>query len=759
MPTMTPLRNIAYPSTQPQYPQRTVQQTPTVYYQLSTANKSFRDMHYFLKSIGIKNNKYHLILYDKDLAGIDPHDPMLPTYMKQKVLRECLRNFWYFIREVVRIPSPGGTGGGVRYELHRGNLALNFCLMLNFNIFLELPRQHYKTISAICWFLWVYLFGTSNSEITFLHKKLEESSLNLQRLKDIRDLLPSYLQMSQPYSTNGKKVKPSNTILKIVHPLNNNKIRTAPSARNKVAAANLLRGRTIPVLWADEWGFIPYNDIIYLNTVPAFKTASLIAKQNGAPYGILLTTTPGFLTEDSGKVAYNMKEDSTEFNEAWYDLPYQQILEIIDANSKSNFVYIKFTYQQLGRSEAWFKDICKEMLFRWDDIRREVLLEWSLGTSNSPFSTEDLECIARLVREPIKIVYFLGKYIFNIYELIELRGGVPLYPPLVGVDVSGGYNRDASAICCVDSRTTRVFADLKCNYISTPELARVIYELVTKYFPNAVVNVERNGGFGASVLAKLINSPIKKNLYYEIKDKVIEEMNDGTRTIKRTQKTKVYGLDSTKAKRDLLIQILRERVDNHKDKFVSKRIYDELVGMEVKRNGKIEHSSNSHDDLTFAYLMALYIWYEGKDLKERFNITKTTIKTDETIDEVMYGLEEKYSDIITEIADASPMADDQEYKTQLKEFAKAQGKLYAQWVNEQLARDDAALNKLLRKKDGREAYAKEYNMNPNDIELESRAYGIPNEVFLNFNRDGSEIDYNNPHKNPNNKIPTMWDKL
>ena len=409
------LQNIAYSN----YPTRTVS-SPTVYYQLSTTNTSFRNMHYFLKSIGIKNNKFHLILYDKDLAGVDPHDPTLPSYMKQKVFRECLINYWYFIREVVRIPDPGGTGGGVKYELHRGNLAMNFCLMLNLNTNLELPRQHYKTISAICWFLWVYQFGTSNSEITFLHKKLDESTLNLQRLKDIRDLLPSYLQMSQEFSANGKKVKPTNTVLKMVHPINNNKIRTAPSARNKVAAANLLRGRTIPVLWADEWAFIPYNDIIYLNTVPAFKTASLIAKRNGAPYGILLTTTPGFLTEDSGKVAYDMKEDATEFNEAWYDLPYQQIMEIIEANSKSNFVYIRYSYQQLGRSEQWFKDICKDMLFKWDDIRREVLLEWSLGTSNSPFSTEDLETVARLVREPIKIVYFLGKYIFNIYEEVSI---------------------------------------------------------------------------------------------------------------------------------------------------------------------------------------------------------------------------------------------------------------------------------------------------------------------------------------------------
>jgi hypothetical protein len=169
---------------------------PTIYYQLSTNNKSFRDMHYYLRSIGIKNNKFFLALVDKDLAGVDPHDPKLNQFMKQKIFRECMVNYWYFLREVIRIPDQGGTG--VRYFLHRGNLAYNYCTMLNMNIFLELPRQQYKTISAICRFIYLYNFGTTNSEMIFLHQKMSESKLNLQRMKNIIDMLPSYLRMNKP---------------------------------------------------------------------------------------------------------------------------------------------------------------------------------------------------------------------------------------------------------------------------------------------------------------------------------------------------------------------------------------------------------------------------------------------------------------------------------------------------------------------------------------------------------------------------------
>ena len=733
---------------------------PIVYYQLSTSNKSFRDMHYYLRSIGIKNNKFFLALIDKDLAGVDPFDPKLNQYMKQKIFRECMVNYWYFIREVIRIPDQGGNGA--KYELHRGNLAFNYCSMLNLNIFEELPRQQFKTISAICRYIYIYNFGTTNSEIKFLHQKMSESKLNLERMKNIIDMLPSYLRMNKTYSSQGRKNKGKDTIEKLVHPLNGNTVTTAPSARNKFAASNILRGRTVPLVWADEWAFIPFNDTIYLSGVPAFKTASLNAKKNGAPYGFLLTTTPGFLATEEGLTAYNMKEEATPFNEAWYDMTYQQIMEIINANTKSNFVYIKFTYQQLGRSEEWYKSICKDMLFKWEDIRREVNLEWSLGTSNSPFTTEDLETVARLVKEPRKIVYFLGKYIFNIYDEIELRNGMPKYPPLIGVDVSGGYNRDSSAICCVDSFTTKVFADLKCNYISTPELASVIYELVTKYMNNAVVNVERNGGYGASVLAKLIHSNIKKNLYFEIKDKIIEEQNTGTRVIRRTRKTKVYGLDSTKTKRELLIQILRERMDNHKDKFVSKRIYDELVGMEVKKSGKVEHSANTHDDLVFAYLMAMYMWYEGKDLKEHFNITKTTIKTDESIDEPVYGLDENLGDITEELRDASRNDDaSNDYVNDLKKFAAAHGKLYQEWALAEQAKDQAALKKMLRNKAAREAYAKEYNISKEELDyLYGDDSSIPNEAFVGFTKDHyDDMKYLDPRTNPNNKVPPIWHNL
>lgn len=153
---------------------------------------------------------------------------------------------------------------------------------------------------------------------------------------------------------------------------------------------------------------------------------------------------------------------------------------------------------------------------------------------------------------------------------------------------------------------------------------------------NTIVNIERNGGFGASILSNLLKSKIKQNLFYEIKDRVVEERSQGVNTIKKSQKVKVYGLDNTRDTRELLMEILRDRMRLHKDKFVSPILYKELKTLEVKKNGRIEHVSTGHDDQVFSYLMALYVWCYGKDLMERWGLQKGTLKTDEDLEEGIF---------------------------------------------------------------------------------------------------------------------------
>ena len=235
---------------------------------------------------------------------------------------------------------------------------------------------------------------------------------------------------------------------------------------------------------------MPYNKEVYLAATPAFSTASQNAKRNGAPYGMVLTTTPGDLLTDSGIYAYDIRNKATPWNEKYYDFNWEQLEGLRKSNTNNTFFLISYSYQQLGSGQEYFTRMVTEMNKEWPAIRREVMLEWAETANNCPFSQEELDIIKSFNREPIRQVLFgkFGQYVFNIYEDIDLS-----YPPIIGVDVAGATFNDSSAITVIDSHTTRVCATLNCNYMPADDLAEVLYELVVKYMPNAIINIERNG--------------------------------------------------------------------------------------------------------------------------------------------------------------------------------------------------------------------------------------------------------------------------
>ena len=566
--------------------------------------------------------------------------------------------------------------------------------------------------------------------MAFLHKNMDGAKDNLQTLKTLRDMLPPYLIMKERMLPDGKVDKGKDNMTEMVNPFNNNSIKVFASATNKARAASLLRGKTLTILWYDEYGFLPYNSIIYMNAAPAYKTASMNAKRNGAPYGILLTTTPGFMSTDEGREAYTTKESATKFSESWYDLTYNQLMQIINANTKSDFVYIKFTYQQLGCSEEWFNEICRLLKNSWPDIRREILLEWSTGVENSPFREEDLNILQGLIRQPISEVYLLGKYRFETYLQADTR----TYPPIIGVDVAAGYKQDSSTITVIDSLTTKVLGCMNCNYISAFDLARCIEFIVKNWMPNAVVNIERNGGYGSSVISRLIKAGLKKNLYYEIKDVTVEERQDGVHAYKQKIRTKVYGLNSTRDVRKQLIDILIDRVENHKDKIISPIIYNELLGMEIKRNGKVEHSDSTHDDQVFSMLMALWVWYEGINLGERYGIKKSSIRTDDDIDEPVDWFNDDTVDIVDSFNTKEEL--DLNIEADINAAIKAGGVQMNDFIEKQRMKERQQYEALINTPLGERAYRTKFNI-PKDQPLNkyintNGQFDLPDSIFTGF---------------------------
>ena len=254
-------------------------------------------------------------------------------------------------------------------------------------------------------------------------------------------------------------------------------------------------------------------------------------------------------------------------------------------------------------------------------------------------------------------------------------------------------------------------------------------------------------GFGSTVIAKLIKMGLKKNLYYEIKDVVVEERQDGVHAYKQKVRTKVYGLTSTKAVRQLLIDILLERVENHKDKIISPIIYNELLGMEIKRNGKVEHSASTHDDQVFSMLMALYMWYEGVNMGERFGMKKTTIKTDDEIDEQI----DYYNDDTVEIVDHFNQEDElsEEIEHDIQSAIKAGGTPIQEFLDQRRAQEKAQFETLIQTPLGERAYRQTYNI-PDSVPLsnyfnDATGYKVPDSIFYGFYNTNTGEFYDMPN--------------
>lgn len=252
-------------------------------------------------------------------------------------------------------------------------------------------------------------------------------------------------------------------------------------------------------------------------------------------------------------------------------------------------------------------------------------------------------------------------------------------------------------------------------------------------------------GFGISVIQRLVKTSIKKNLYFEIKDRVFEDRyENGIKLPPSKQRVRVYGTNSDKAVRKRLIEILYERVDFHKDKFIAPILHKELETMEIKKSGKVEHADGCHDDQIFSYLMALRIWYDGENLVENFGLRKNTIKTDEDEDIENIDIEsENYEKVSIDNTIYDEDFDEEKLKLEKSlDFVKdaARYKLAQQFITEQYLKDLEERKSLFSlDKDLMEAYEKKYNIDHDESNMGGNSYVTLPDSYFDMEEDEEDI--------------------
>lgn len=598
-------------------------------YDLDTTNISFLQTAADLKKVGVENNMFFLALYDKSLLGVDPFSQGLSRDMIERISLECIRNPWYFLRECVRIPEQGGAvgpGSGSPFILHRGNLAASYCFFNNVDFYLVIPRQCFKTWSTLALILWAFLFGTTNSSITFVNKKQKDADRNLKNFKAAKAALPIFMQqkykiVESEYEPDVKKIdKGIDNIRTMENPITHNVIESMPSAGSEEAADGIGRGYTSPVQFYDEVEFTKWIGTILKASAPAYLRAQETAEKNGAIHCRMLITTPGNIDSQPVMESQATRDNCGQFTEKIYDIPVKEFREgYMEANSRNGMMYIEFNYKQIGMDQKWYKKVCE--LLEWDKIKikREILLQRIRGTTDSPFDPEDLEQINDYRKEPIKEIVLRKLFLFYIYEEIDRDT-----PYLIGVDCATGRNEDSTAIVCVDPYTLHPVACLKTPLMGAVQTTQVIGDIINKYMPRGVLCIEDNHT-GSAIVDMIRNSPIAGNLYYDI-DKMltpstVSKLDDKRMVEVEAENRRYWAIQTTGTSREAMMSILLIRAHENRDAFVCRELIDELNSLIKKSNGKIEAAPGSHDDVVMAYLMAMYVYHHGTKLA-RYGIVR-----------------------------------------------------------------------------------------------------------------------------------------
>lgn len=560
--------------------------------QYNTKNLSFLKMYTILKDFGIKNCDFFLELNDESLIDVDPFDENLDEITKIRIINEIHNNLWYFLREIVRIPAAGENR---HYELTRATLAIPWAILNDLSSFVVLPRQCYKTYSICSIYEWLFYFNCKNTE--FMMFSYSDSILqgNLGRIKEIRDTLPKYLNLYNPITD-----KDNAREMKFVTDGFYNHIRIKAPAKSPEEASRVGRGFSCAIMWFDELNFIPNIDEIYDSSSFAYKTVAEIAKKNHSHHHRIMSSSVGRLAEDSGLWGFNFLNSCCDFTEKMYDYDSKTVKEMVLKNSTNNFLRIEYMYYDLGKPDTYLEEMRKDSTSE-EAFEREVLNKWMKSGSQHPLGKDLVDKISNQIHEPSDILVIDDVYFLKLYRKISEMDFDKQY--ICGVDTGGNLLQDFSTFVVVDPTNYEVVAVLRSNQFSTNRFSKCIANLLVNVFTNSVVIVERNY-IGIALCDYLTENGfgLSSRIYYGEDDKP--------------------GFATTAQTRPVLYKdLLRIAVINQYKYIHDSHIINEIISLEITRNGRIDHPKGGHDDTLMAYLFTRWFLTYAKNASKYIDVS------------------------------------------------------------------------------------------------------------------------------------------
>lgn len=598
----------------------------------STKNQSFIDLANVFKKMGLKNYYFHLALHDPDLEFVDPFADNLSPQTIVKIANEIAVNPWYFFREIAQTPD-STSDNRMFFRANRANISLFWCFFNHCQYFLIQPRQTGKSYSTDIIMMYLLCFRKSLKLLLYT-KDSQLRMLNVIRLRTLIATLPAYLNpLTRKDSNNSEGI----TVLS-----NNNYYNTIIAQESEDAAYKKGRGNTVEVRQCDEVAFCKLNYITIPSMGSAMDAARMNALAQGKETASIFTTTAGKKDTPHGRWAYEVWNESAQFDEKYYDsFNAEEFEKRVRADSNPSDPLAKtfglfqvqgtFSHRQLGYTDEWLIENMSRNKVTGEDALRDYYNVWTSGTESSPFTVEQAQMIKNSETDPLfrdigKFGIVINWYV-NQHELSDLFNHCPI---IVGLDSSSAIGKDACSLTFVNALDLNIIGTASINKVNLFQYSQWLCDLIIR-FPKLLL-VPENRSSAQGIIDFLIETlPAHGiNPFKQIFNTIVHEKDENQRTFLNMDAhpnpasvanmyRSTFGYSTSgkgRYSRDNLYgETFYRAIDIIADKVKDKKLIRELLGL-VIIDGRIDHGSDKedHDDQVISWLLACWFIFNGRNV-------------------------------------------------------------------------------------------------------------------------------------------------
>ena len=545
---------------------------------------------------------------------------------------KCLKDPIYAIESYLETEDRT-QGGFVPFKLFPRQKELVSAYKVHDHNIVMKPRQAgiSTTTAAYLAVLTALASNKSTQKILIAANKQETAKEFLKKIRDFTVQLPAWMDVYRPGGSESwfDPEKNSSSHYKL---WNGSEVKAVASSKDA------LRGYTPSVIVVDEAAFIEGNkgEEFYTAAQPSLSTGGR---------SILISTPNGhdplyhkaYVTAERGKnnfnivsmkwyedPRYNGKNDGTGMSWILKDEKTGDVVEEI-VDPKSGYgpeakvpeetwpEMIKKGYEPRSK---WFDDMCAQLNHNARSIAQELLCSF-VGSGDNVIDDKYKNRQERdNVKDPIRKEWIDG----NMWIWEDPIEG---HQYILSADPSSGSSDDFAGLCIWDFTTGNQVAEYH------GKVAPDVLGEICKYYGesyNAFIVVDITGGWGASVVLKLIELGYpKKNLYYDV-TVGIDSVENNKALQKYMDKGKLPGLNFQR-NRNTIVSKLEESIRMDSFKVRSIRALAEIETF-VFINGRADHMKGYHDDLLMSIAMCCFVGATSfKDLEKSKGQAKAMVSS------------------------------------------------------------------------------------------------------------------------------------